>query len=344
MFTTRTFPAWTRAMSTLTRIKTKKAPAAIGPYAQAIKVNKMVYTSGSIPIVPETGEISQGIKEQTKQVLLNMSNVLEASGSSLDKVVKTTVFLKDMNDFNSMNEVYSSFFDKHQPARSAVEVARLPKDVSVEIECIATLGLHQQQRAQTQQSIIFERHENKKARMTSNHPRIEVKTSLSTPLKKHTIDPQERVQFLKEMEKTRKEFKELKKNMNQLMEEMDSLSLKLKTSKERVFEIEQDLTTREEVNVDLQVVLENAIQTQKESDTCAQQTIRNAYARLVSVIHDNNRLQGKVSTLEDDQKRQQGRVDDITKRMQEYTKMLEQAQGTIRLLQKSSENEDPWMI
>ncbi|ORE11463.1 endoribonuclease L-PSP, partial [Rhizopus microsporus var. microsporus] len=113
------------------------APAAIGPYAQAIKVNGMVYTSGSLPVVPETGDIVDGIKEQTKQSLLNMSKVLEASGSSLDKVVKTTVFLKDMNEFAQMNEVYSTFFSKHQPARSAVEVARLPKDVSVEIECVA---------------------------------------------------------------------------------------------------------------------------------------------------------------------------------------------------------------
>ncbi|CEI98511.1 Putative Endoribonuclease L-PSP [Rhizopus microsporus] len=127
MFASRPFPMLKRAMSTLTQ--TKAAPAAIGPYAQAIKVNGMVYTSGSLPVVPET--------EQTKQSLLNMSKVLEASGSSLDKVVKTTVFLKDMNEFAQMNEVYSTFFSKHQPARSAVEVARLPKDVSVEIECVA---------------------------------------------------------------------------------------------------------------------------------------------------------------------------------------------------------------
>ncbi|KAG1054194.1 hypothetical protein G6F43_003780 [Rhizopus delemar] len=138
------------------------------------------------------------------------------------------------------------------------------------------------------------------------------------------------------MEKTRKEFRELKKNMNHLMEEMDNLSFNLKTSKERVFEIEQDLTTREEVNVDLQVLLENAIQTQKESDTDAQQTMRNAYARLVSVMHENNRLQAKLSTLEHHQKRQQGSVYDITQKMQEYTKMLEQAQGTIQFLQTSS--------
>ncbi|CAO3672542.1 unnamed protein product [Rhizopus stolonifer] len=137
MFSTRAFPAFTRAMSALTRVETKLAPAAIGPYAQAIKVNGMVYTSGSLPVVPETGDITEGIKEQTRQSLVNLSKVLEASGSSLDKVVKTTVFLKDMNNFTSMNEVYATFFKKHQPARSAVEVARLPKDVSIEIECVA---------------------------------------------------------------------------------------------------------------------------------------------------------------------------------------------------------------
>ncbi|KAI9475808.1 MAG: endoribonuclease L-PSP [Benjaminiella poitrasii] len=138
MFSNRLFPAISRSMSTLTRIQTKGAPAAIGPYAQAIKVNNMVYTSGSLPVIPETGNIVEGgIKEQTEQSLSNMAEVLKASGSGLDKVVKTTVFLKDMNDFVDMNNVYAKFFDKHQPARSAVQVARLPKDVSVEIECIA---------------------------------------------------------------------------------------------------------------------------------------------------------------------------------------------------------------
>ncbi|KAI9268024.1 endoribonuclease L-PSP [Phascolomyces articulosus] len=125
-------------MSTLTRVQTANAPAAIGPYAQAIKVNGFVYTSGQIPIIPATGDLIEGgVVEQTKQVLTNLSEVLKASNSDLTKVIKTTVFLKDMNDFVAMNEVYGSFFSEHQPARSAVQVARLPKDVAVEIECVA---------------------------------------------------------------------------------------------------------------------------------------------------------------------------------------------------------------
>ncbi|KAI8098915.1 endoribonuclease L-PSP [Halteromyces radiatus] len=136
MFATRVF---SRSMSTLTRVQTAKAPPAIGPYVQAIKVNGMVYTSGSLPAVPETGEIVQGgIVEQTHQCLTNMSEVLKEAGTGLNKVVKTTVFLKDMNDFVAMNEVYSKYFDQHQPARSCVQVARLPKDVAVEIECVAS--------------------------------------------------------------------------------------------------------------------------------------------------------------------------------------------------------------
>ncbi|KAI8335407.1 endoribonuclease L-PSP [Chlamydoabsidia padenii] len=124
--------------SSINYIDTAKAPAAIGPYVQAIKVNDMVYTSGSLPVIPETGNIVEGgIVEQTHQSITNMSEVLKEAGSGLDKVVKTTVFLKDMNQFVAMNEVYSKYFDQHQPARSCVEVARLPKDVAVEIECIA---------------------------------------------------------------------------------------------------------------------------------------------------------------------------------------------------------------
>ncbi|KAF7725341.1 hypothetical protein EC973_009681 [Apophysomyces ossiformis] len=125
-------------MSFLARVQTAAAPAALGPYAQAIKANGMVFTSGQIPMVPETGNIIEGgITEQTRQSLTNVSAVLAASGSSLEKVIKTTVFLKDMNDFGAMNEVYATFFDKHQPARSCVQVARLPKDVAVEIEAVA---------------------------------------------------------------------------------------------------------------------------------------------------------------------------------------------------------------
>ncbi|MDD6305625.1 MAG: RidA family protein [Clostridiales bacterium] len=120
-----------------TVISTDKAPAAIGPYSQAIEVNGMVYTSGIIPVVPETGEIPEGSVEQAKQALKNLSNLLQAAGSSMDKVVKTTVFIKEMNDFGAINEVYQTFFTDAYPARSCVEVARLPKDVMLEIEAIA---------------------------------------------------------------------------------------------------------------------------------------------------------------------------------------------------------------
>jgi len=118
-------------------ISTDKAPAAIGPYSQAIEVNGMVYTSGCIPVNPQTGEIPEGCVEQAKQALENLKNVLEAAGSSMDQVFKTTVFIKDMNDFAQINEVYATFFTKDFPCRSCVEVARLPKDVLVEVEAIA---------------------------------------------------------------------------------------------------------------------------------------------------------------------------------------------------------------
>lgn len=118
-------------------ISTDKAPAAIGPYSQAMEVNGMVYTSGVIPVHPQTGEIPEGCVEQAKQALQNLSNLLEASGSSMERVFKTTVFIKDMNDFAKINEVYATFFTKDFPCRSCVEVARLPKDVLVEIEAIA---------------------------------------------------------------------------------------------------------------------------------------------------------------------------------------------------------------
>ena len=122
-------------------ISTDKAPAAIGPYSQAIEVNGMVYTSGIIPVVPATGEIPEGSvaqAKQAKQAFENLSNLLEAAGTSMDKVVKTTVFIKEMNDFGAINEVYAEFFPAPFPSRSCVEVARLPKDVMLEIEAIAT--------------------------------------------------------------------------------------------------------------------------------------------------------------------------------------------------------------
>lgn len=118
-------------------ISTPKAPAAIGPYSQAIEVNGMVYTSGIIPVIPETGEIPQGSEAQAKQALTNLSNLLEAAGTNMDNVVKTVVFIKEMNDFGTINEVYKTFFTSDFPARSCVEVARLPKDVMLEIEAIA---------------------------------------------------------------------------------------------------------------------------------------------------------------------------------------------------------------
>lgn len=118
-------------------VSTTNAPAAIGPYAQGIIVNGMFYSSGQIPLTAEGELVTGDIQEQTHQVFANLKAVLAEAGSSLDNVVKTTVFMKDMNDFVAMNEVYASHFGEHKPARSAVEVARLPKDVKVEIEVIA---------------------------------------------------------------------------------------------------------------------------------------------------------------------------------------------------------------
>jgi 2-iminobutanoate/2-iminopropanoate deaminase len=118
-------------------IATDKAPAAIGPYSQAIEVNGMVYTSGIIPVVPATGEIPDGSVAQARQAFENLTHLLEAAGSDISQVVKTTVFIKEMNDFGAINEVYQEFFREPYPSRSCVEVARLPKDVMLEIEAIA---------------------------------------------------------------------------------------------------------------------------------------------------------------------------------------------------------------
>lgn len=122
-------------------IKTSNAPAALGPYSQAIKVGDFVYTSGQVAIDPATGElIGGGIAEQTERVLKNVAAVLEAAGSSLDQVVKTLVFLADMDDFSAMNEVYGKFFTAAPPARSTVQAARLPKDARIEIEAVALIA------------------------------------------------------------------------------------------------------------------------------------------------------------------------------------------------------------
>ena len=121
-----------------TIISTAKAPAAIGPYSQATDLGSLVITSGQLPIDPATGAFPEGVQEQTKQSLANVKAILEAAGLTMDSVVKTTVFLSDMNNFGAMNEVYATFFTEgSHPARSAVEVARLPKDALVEIEVIA---------------------------------------------------------------------------------------------------------------------------------------------------------------------------------------------------------------
>ena len=121
-------------------INTKNAPAAIGPYSQAVKVGNLLFTSGQIPLDPNTGEmVIDDIKKATERSLENVKAILEEAGTNLSKVIKTTVFIKDMNDFAAVNEVYGKYFSENQPARSCVEVARLPKDCKVEIEVIALL-------------------------------------------------------------------------------------------------------------------------------------------------------------------------------------------------------------
>jgi 2-iminobutanoate/2-iminopropanoate deaminase len=125
-------------MSDLSIIQTDGAPAAIGPYSQATVAHPFVFTAGQIPLDPATGDlVPGGIEPQTEQVFRNLRAILEAAGSSLSGVLKTTVFLRDMNDFAAMNGVYARHFGEHRPARSTVQAARLPKDALVEIECIA---------------------------------------------------------------------------------------------------------------------------------------------------------------------------------------------------------------
>lgn len=118
-------------------INTDKAPQAIGPYSQAIEVNGFVFCSGQIGLIPESGNLVDGLENQTKQIISNIKNILEASGSSLEKVVKTTVFITNINDFPKVNEIYGNFFTEHKPARSTVEVSHLPKGALIEIEVIA---------------------------------------------------------------------------------------------------------------------------------------------------------------------------------------------------------------
>ena len=123
-------------------ISTDKAPGAIGPYSQAVRVGDMLFVSGQIPLDPKTGKFPEGIEAQTRQSLTNVRSILEAAGGTMDSVVKTTVFLSDMNNFAAMNAVYGTFFTEGRyPARSAVEVARIPKDALVEVEVIAQLSV-----------------------------------------------------------------------------------------------------------------------------------------------------------------------------------------------------------
>ena len=117
-------------------ISTDKAPGAIGPYSQAIEVNRMVFTSRVIPVDPATGVIPEGVEAQATQAFTNLTNLVEASGATMSQVVKTTVFIKEMNDFGKINEIYAKFFKEPYPSRSCVEVARLPKDVLLEVEAI----------------------------------------------------------------------------------------------------------------------------------------------------------------------------------------------------------------
>lgn len=121
-------------------VSTDKAPGAIGPYSQAVKTGTLVFVSGQLALDPATGNLVQDdIKAETRQAMNNLKNILEAAGSSLDKVVKTTLFIKDMDDFSQINEVYGEFFQQNPPARACVEVARLPKDAHFEVEAVGLL-------------------------------------------------------------------------------------------------------------------------------------------------------------------------------------------------------------
>lgn len=133
-------------MAKIERVHTEKAPAAIGPYSQAVVAGNLVFTAGQIALDPASGQVVGGgdVAAQTEQVMKNLAAVLEAAGASLASVVKTTVFLADMNDFTAMNEVYGRHFGDHKPARSTVQAARLPRDVRVEIDVVAAVNLPDQ--------------------------------------------------------------------------------------------------------------------------------------------------------------------------------------------------------
>lgn len=120
-------------------ISTEKAPSAIGPYSQAVISSSLLYTSGQVPIIPETGEIAQGLEAQAHQVFKNLRELLKAAGTDISKTVKTTVFIKNMEDFAAINAIYAQYFTQPYPARSCVEVARLPKDVLLECELVAEI-------------------------------------------------------------------------------------------------------------------------------------------------------------------------------------------------------------
>lgn len=121
-------------------ISTSKAPGAVGPYSQGIKAGNLIFTSGQLPIVPETGELLKGdIKEETRQCLKNVEAILKEAGATLENIVKVNIYIVDMDMFLSINEAYEEYFDEHKPARSCVEVSRLPKDGNIEIEAIAVL-------------------------------------------------------------------------------------------------------------------------------------------------------------------------------------------------------------
>ncbi len=121
-------------------VETDAAPAAVGPYSQAVRVGDLLFTAGQIPLTPDGSLVGGDVREQTRQVMHNLQAVLAAGGSSLERVVKCTCYLADMNDFAAMNEVYGSYFPSEPPARSAIQVARLPRDVAIEIEAIAEVG------------------------------------------------------------------------------------------------------------------------------------------------------------------------------------------------------------